>query len=327
MPDKNLNTTKNNYKKEEEKNVKFYLSPSFYGALIFSIALWIYTNLNEEFQTTVSIPLIIEMPNDKAIENNISENINIMVKGNGWNLFNLIFFNTAKQCKINLESKELTSDYYQISRQEIIKSIEYFQNIETRDVIPDVLDIYYGTIESKIVPIKPNINITTLNNFIISDSIRTIPSKIEIKGNKQIISKINEVSTEELNFTDLTKTINTTLKIKDSLSSIIEYSVQKVKVNIEVQQKSHLIIENIELKDYFPSKNKSMIPQNIKLIITGGVDDLTKLNINDLKNRINFRKMEKYNNYYLPELNTSSKFKVDFFPKIIKVIEKEKFII
>ena len=73
---------------------------------------------------------------NKAIENNITDNINIMVKGNGWNLFNLIFFNTAKQCKINLQSKELTSDYYQISRQEIIKSIEYFQNIETTSPFP-----------------------------------------------------------------------------------------------------------------------------------------------------------------------------------------------
>lgn len=327
MPDKNLNTTKTTSKKEEEKEVKFYLSPSFYGALIFSIALWVYTNLNEEFQTTVSIPLQIEMPKDKAIENNITDNINIMVKGNGWNLFNLIFFNTAKQCKINLQSKELTSDYYQISRQEIIKSIEYFQNIETRDVIPDVLDIYYGTIESKFVPIVPNINISTLDNFIISDSIRTIPSVIEIKGNKQIISKISEVKTEELKLIDLTKSINTTLKINDTLSAIIKYSVQNVKVNIEVQQKSHLIIENIELKDYFPSKNKSMIPFTIKLVITGGVDDLTKLNIKDLKNRISFKKIDNYDNYYLPDLNISSKFKVDFFPKLIKIIEKDKFVI
>lgn len=324
MSEKNLNSEN---KTTVQKESKFYLSTSFYGALIFSIALWLYTNLNEEFQTTVSVPLKIELPKDKAIEKDIPEHLNIMVKGTGWNLFNLIYFNTAKQCNILLQSKDLQSDYYQISRQEIIKSVEYFQNIETREVIPDVIDIYYGTIQSKVVPIVANINVTTLDNFIFSDSMRLKPNRVEIRGNKRIIDSIDYITTEKLTLLNLTKSVNSTLKIKDTLSAIIEYNVDNIKVNIDVQQKSHLIIENIQVDNFLSSKNKILIPSTLKLIITGGVNDLTLLNIKDLKNRIQIRKIEKYDNYYEATLNISNKFKVEFYPKIIKVLEKEKFVI
>lgn len=311
--------------KKDNVNRKFYLSPSFYGALIFAIALWVYTILNEDYQTNVSVPLKIQLPETKAIEKDIPENLNILVKGSGWNLFNLIYFNTAKQCNVNLNGKDLPSDYYQVTRQEIIKSIELFQNIETRDIIPDYVDLYYGTIATKLVDVVPQIDIETPENFIQSDSIIVNPTKIEIKGNKKIIDKIDKVYTQLLSLNELSKSINAKIPIIDTLSSIVEFNTKNVNIKIDIQQKSSIILDNISVPNLFIS-NSLKIPDKIKAVITSGVDDLAQLNINEIEKNIYFVQLDEYPEFYLVKSDLPSKYKVTFFPKFVKIIKTEKYL-
>lgn len=314
-------------KLEKKKDNKFYLSTSFYGALFFSIALWVYTIMNEEYQTVVVVPLKIELPKDKAIEKNIPNNLNIMAKGTGWNLFNLIYFNNSKICNIKLNNNELTSGSYQISRQEIIKSVELFQNIETRDVIPDFLDINFGTIGSKTIPVIPNIEVSTIDNFIFSDSIQVTPKTIEIKGNKNIIDDIDFVYTKKISLKDVSKSLKTDIALETEMSSVVEYSTKKVEVDINIQQVGNIILDNLKVPELIFASREKTIPSNFKLVITGGVNDISKININEIHSKIKLLKINDFNNLYELKLDLPNKFKIDFFPKFVKVINTENYVL
>ena len=80
-----------------KKNLKIiahkerYFSKAFWGSILMAIALWTYTSLNMEYITAVKVPLFIKLPESKSLENNISKDVTLQVKGNGWHLFNLIF--------------------------------------------------------------------------------------------------------------------------------------------------------------------------------------------------------------------------------------------
>lgn len=308
-------------KNKENESRNFYLSTSFYGALFFSLALWFYTIMNEEYQTIVQIPLTVQLPENKALERKLPSNLNVVAKGNGWNLLNLLYFNNSKNCNINLQNKELNSDIYEVTRQEILKSIEYFQNIETRDILPDNFKIDYGTLFSKKVKVIPDISIKTIENFVFTDSIRLIPDEIEIKGNKEIVDKIDFIKTKHLDLNDINESINSLVEIDDSLSSVLTFSETAIKLNVKVQYKSHIILDNIDIDDYINLKNMMPIPQNLRIIISGGVDDLKKIKLENFYNNLKIKKVNKTDNIYEFENTLPEIYKVEYYPKYFKLFE------
>ncbi len=310
-----------------KKESRFYLSTSFYGALFFSIALWIYTIMNEEYQTVVKVPLKIDLPENKAIEKDIPTNLDIMVKGTGWNLFNLIYFNNSKICNIRLQSKDLIADNYQINRQEIIKSVEFFQNIETRDVIPDNLDIYFGTIAKKTVPVIPKVEVSTIENFIFTDSLQLVPNVVEITGNKKILDEINYVQTKKISLKDVSKSLKTEVDIDTEMSSVVDFNVKKVGISVNIQQKAHIILDNLKVPELIFAANEKTIPSTFKIVITGGVKDIAKINIKEINTKVKLRKIKEYDNIYEFDLDLPNKFKVEFFPKYVKVIHTENYVL
>lgn len=283
--------------------------------------------MNEEYQTVVKVPLKIDLPENKAIEKDIPTKLDIMVKGTGWNLFNLIYFNNSKICNIKLQSKDLTSDYYQINRQEIIKSVEFFQNIETRDVIPDNLDIYFGTIAKKTVPVIPKVEVSTIENFIFTDSLQLVPNVVEISGNKKILDEINYVQTKKISLKDVSKSLKTEVDIDTELSSVLNFNVKKVGISVNIQQKAHIILDDLKVPELIFAANEKTIPSTFKIVITGGVKDIAKINIKEINSKVKLRKIKEFDNLYEFDLDLPNKFKVDFFPKYVKVIHTENYVL
>lgn len=312
--------------KRSKINEKFYLSTSFYGALFFSLALWFYTVMNDEYQTVIQVPLSVQLPENKSIEKKLPKNLNIVAKGNGWNLLNLMYFNTSKNCNINLENRELNSNLYEVTRQEILKSIEFFQNVETRDVIPDNFKINYGTLFSKKVKVVPDVKIATIDNFIFTDSIKITPSEITVKGNKNTVQSLEYIKTKHIDFFELNESVDSYVELDDSLSSILSLSESKVKIEINVQHKSNIILDGINVNDYINESNLKCIPDNFKVIISGGVEDLQKINLNQFYKSLKLVKIK--NSEFLYEFKTefSKDFKIKFFPKYIKINEVIKYL-
>jgi len=84
-------------------------------------------------------PLRIILPANRAIEEPPPEIITFKVQGTGWDLFNLIFFNSAAICSVDLSKAAINVDEYEITRNQIIKSIAYFNNVEAIESIPEAI--------------------------------------------------------------------------------------------------------------------------------------------------------------------------------------------
>lgn len=311
--------------KKKDKS-KFYLSKSFYGAMFFSVALWFYTIMNDEYQTVVQVPLTIQLPSNKAVQDKLPPVLNVVTKGTGWNLMNLLYFNSSKNCNVNLQTKDLSSTTYEVSRQEIIKSIEFFQNVETRDVFPDNIKVNYGTLFTKKVKVVPDVKIATIENFIFTDSIKVTPNEILIKGDKEILNKIDYIKTKHLVLKELNESVHSTIGLDNSLASVLSFSQDFVKLNINIQYKSHIILDNIDVYKYLNFPNILAVPENIKIIISGGVDDLKHLDLNSFYNTLKVKKVKENDYIYEFQSDLPKKYKVTFVPKYIKINEIVKYL-
>ncbi len=272
---------------------KFYKSKSFWVAFLFSVFLWIYISLNNDYITIVEIPFSIKLPATRAIENPIRSTISIEVKGKGWNIFEQIFINRSARVFVDLSNVEFTESVYEIRRTEIIRNIQYLKNLEAINVYPEFVTLQTGIIEIIKVPVNSLIRVVPRNGFTQVGAIRFYPDSIEIYGNKKVLSKINRWDTKPLLLKDLYSSLNLIVDLSDSLSGILQLSTTKVNANITIQQEAELYIPDIRisLKGGTPPPTNKLIPPFVSILIRGGIEEILKLNPDNIIVNLNYEQI------------------------------------
>ncbi len=268
---------------------KFKISGNFIGALVFAFALWGYTSLNDSYITFVEVPLFIELPSDRAIENNVPSLITLELRGSGWDLFNLIFFNSAKICKVDLSTEKNLKDY-SISRQEMIKSTEYLTNVETRDVLPTRIDLVTGRILEKKVDVRFVGELATHSDFIFTSEHKIQPQQVRIRGNENIIKDIEHWNTKPFFLKGLTRGSRLKVELSDSLASIIKKDIDFITLTNVIEQKAEIIVENVQLTILgHGSKNIKIQPSTVDVLLKGGLSELEKVDISKINAEITYK--------------------------------------
>ncbi|TAL68194.1 MAG: hypothetical protein EPN82_12435 [Bacteroidetes bacterium] len=268
------------------------LSRAFLGSFFFASALWIYTALNSEYKTFIDVPFRILLPKNLAIETAMPEKISVKVKGKGWDIFYLNFFSTSANCTVNLSDKNLTEGNYQITRNDFIKGVESFSNVEAIDVLPEVLEITTGTIERKKVPVRVNIKVNPRDGFIQVAGFSSYPDSVIITGNSRVVRNIEYWETAPTIFSDVYQVQSSTVNLKDTLRNIVSLSQSSVNVKFKVEQAGELLINdvNIDIRgvDNLP-KSQLLSPKKINITVRGGIEQLADFNPNLISSYIEYR--------------------------------------
>lgn len=274
-----MQTELNNTKEKKSIIRKLLFSKSVYGSIIFAVALWAYASLNETYVTLVQVPLIVNVPQNRAIENSLPFEINVEVKGTGWHLFNLIFFNNNKLCNINLDGTDIKDNFYLINRSVIVKSLENLVNVEAKEVIPETLSLKTGPISESFVEVKPNIEIKTAPGYTVVGDYLVKPSKIKVKGNEKILKSLSFISTNKVTFDNVRKSFVTNIFISDSIRTILKLSSNQVAVSINVQRIAEATFNDVPINiDWGNYKNKDIIkPEIISITLRGGINQIEKV--------------------------------------------------
>lgn len=287
---------------------KKIFSKSAIGALLFAIALWGYTALNGEYLTTVTVPLNIDLPDDRALESKIPNDLIVEVRGSGWNLFNLIFFNTSKSCEVDLRNETVKSDYT-VRRQVLVNSVRYLNNVEPRDVIPTNIELKTGQILEKEILVRSNLILEPKDGFLVSGEIKIEPEKIKIKGNQNLLNQISEWKTKNLKLQELTNDFNQTVELSDTLEGIVELNPSEVLVSADIQQIAEINVPDVPIKivgGRLPSDHK-LSSMMIKVSLRGGIKEIENFNSEDLKVTLYLSSIISGKEFVIPKIETGNK--------------------
>lgn len=283
-----MGKNKNNFPAFLGKEIKEFTSKkALIGALLFAIALWFYTSLNQEFYTTIRIPLKILTSNNWSIEftgkDRFINEVPIEVKGNGWQLFNLLFINPAYEIVIDLSNKDIDS-IYQISRNDLIDNVKFLGNARAVSTNSPPITVRLGRIGISAVEVKPRVRIIPKEGFLLLGKIKVNPDIINIRGNEKIIKQIQYWSTESKVFTDVDEPFIFEVPLKDTLTNIISLSQKEVKISGDVQQIAEMIFYDIPIKTKGRDlgENHILVPNKFKVSIRSGIDMITKINPKDI---------------------------------------------
>jgi len=268
-------------------------SKAFIGSILFAASLWGYTSLNHEYTPFVKVPLSVKLPTDKARENPLPETIAIKVKGGGWQLFYLIFFNSAANCVIDLSNKDIPEDEYIVSRTDILKGIQNIVDVEPIDVLPESMKIKMGRMSTYKVPVNPIISVKPRDGFIAMSDIRVSPDSIEITGNDKIVRNIKSWNTEKMDIENIFEPAVIPLPLSDSLKGIVKLSQANVNLSIDVQQTADITLYDIPVRIRGGSlpKNHKIIPKKIDITVHGGVEQIAEISKQDVISYIEYEEL------------------------------------
>ncbi|MCX6154029.1 MAG: CdaR family protein [Candidatus Kapabacteria bacterium] len=258
---------------------KRLFSKSFFFSILFALALWVYTNLNNIYTTYIPIPLKIKIPNDRAIEDLPPEFISIEIRGSGWNLFNYMFLNSSVACIVDLSRTNISTDDYLISRKEILKNVQSLLNVEALDVMPEAIGVKTGKIELVRVPVEANIKIVPREGFALVGKVNLKPDSVNIRGNSKVVKNIKKWRTNYFEITNIQKPIQVQIGLIDSISNIIDLDVEKVELTCDIQQIAELKLFDIPVKirgGSLPNGHR-LAPQILSINIRGGINEIANL--------------------------------------------------
>ena len=273
-----------------KKFKKIIFTKSFIGSVVFAIALWGYTNLNKLYTTYIQVPFKVLLPQSRAIENMLPSEISVEVRGSGWQLFHLLMFNTSVECSIDLSSLNNLDSAFNISRNELLKSIKNL-NLQTIEVNPQNIILKTGVVGEYVVPVQPNIIVKPREGFTVVGDIEIKPDLIVLSGNEQLVSNITKWSTQKVVFEDVFEPISAEIPLSDSLNNIIRISQTQVTANIDIQYIGEKTIYDVKLKIHGGSlpSNHTLMPSRIKVTVRGGVYKIAELVPEDIEATIDFK--------------------------------------
>lgn len=264
---------------------KILTKRAFIGSLLFGIALWVYASMNGNYSAWMTVPLELNLPENRALEKPVQDTMAVEVRGSGWNLFNLIFFNNSKKIKIDLSGTTIRDSILQLKRQDFLKGIQAFEKVDVADLLPESINIETGLITEQKVPVVPRVQIIPEQGFTVVGSIVANPDSVIIRGNDRLIKQIKFWRTQEQIFKDQTVNLDSKVYLDDTLQNVVKLNTQVVNISAKIQQVADIRFDElpVEIVNGALPKLDLLQPAFVDVWISGGIDVITNLDPSKIK--------------------------------------------
>ncbi|MGD9976664.1 MAG: CdaR family protein [Bacteroidales bacterium] len=212
-----------------------------------SIILWFLIKLSHEYTTAINFPVqLVNPPKGKIVAGVPPRTIQCKVKAYGYTLLRYKLFALMGPLRINLKSvqkqKGSDSEYFILTGDKFESFISQLnQDVVLLNVQPDTLFFSMTSVVDKVVPVKPELNVTFANQFMQSGTIKVSPENITVTGPKSVVDTVSEVKTKPLTLNMLAERT----KVKVPLLPIpqLTYSYNDISVEIPVEKFTEITLE------------------------------------------------------------------------------------
>lgn len=257
----------------------------FLVCLVMASIMWLLNALSKNYTTSITYPVrYVNLPENKFIINDPPKQLDLRVNGHGFTLLRhkmrLAFTPVALDITTILNEKGIQSrGGYTIVPSTILDRIsgQVSSDLQILDVKPEGISLVFDSLEVRMVPVKPNVDIQFRSRFDLSGNITTRPSTVEITGPRAIVEDIDTIYTRRR----LLKSVDEDI-VKD-ISLIIpnEISTKTEKVTLfipvdEFTEKSFQV--PIRIDSLPPDRMVRLFPQEVTLHFSAGLKQYSSIN-------------------------------------------------
>lgn len=211
--------------------------------LLLSFSFWYLNGLSKELSANINYPVrYINPPKNRVLLGSLPPKLALSIKGPGYSLIKLRL--SGSRAPVVVDMSELnyminpgsrTYNYYVLTS--TLKNDFHQQlraDFEILRIQPDTLSFSFDLIESKKVPVVPDIEVITEAEFFVKGPIKTDPDSVIITGPRPVIDTVKFVRTRSRDFSGIRQTFSKNVQIDGS--KIYSISEKKVKVTVNVEQ-------------------------------------------------------------------------------------------
>lgn len=268
------------------KNILIYIL-SFVGAVL----LWLYVYLNLSYTINIQIPLDVKTAGSQALGSDLPSYIDLTVKGKGWELLGIML---SKKKSYILDLSSFKKDTKINVSQRLGEVLEIPAGVSVLNVNPEFLEISFDNITSRTVKVKNMVNVVPKDGYSVIGQPVLSPDSVKLSGAMSVIGKIKFLPTESVNFNDVNSGFTRTFKIIDTLNNIVKIEPKTVTVTYRVELSAEKIIEdvNVVVRDIPSDKEVLLVPPKLKIYLRGGVEQLAKINPEEILASVDFRSID-----------------------------------
>ena len=293
---KSLKNISGFFKIEKLKNDKQIVV--FFICLLIASVLWFLNALSKDYSTTVSYPVkYVNPPKNQFLANTPPDKLELEVNAHGFTLlrhklslsFSPIILNLSN---ITRNQKSNTGNYSIITRNLLTRISDQVSNeITITDVHPEILEIEFDSLKTKMVPVRLNVATEFKPQFNLKAPISSDPPEVSVTGPTIILDTLQFVNSKFRSFTkidvDIEKQVE--LSIPEKASAV----PQKVNVKIEVEKftEKELVIP-VQVKNKPENTVVKLFPSEIKVLFSVGLSEFDKIKISDFEASVDFSSIE-----------------------------------
>jgi YbbR domain-containing protein len=259
-----------------------------FTALIVAALLWTYVHLSTPYEAEIDIPVSIDPPQGLAIASGLPERLHARVKGAGWQILLLQFTGNAKfELDLTKRIFPLTNpNTLQLTPDEIRNGARLPSDVELVMVDPDTLDVAFGKVIRKQVPVRPVLNVSPGRGYALVGQPAANPQYITIEGSQDILDSIHSFPTKPLSKSGARESVSESVELLDTLANSVRVvSAPLVTVRQSVQAIGERTFSYVPVHpDAAPvDKEILFVPGFISVTLRGGVEDLARLKSDDIR--------------------------------------------
>jgi hypothetical protein len=178
---------------------------TFVSFLLASVLIWLLITLSKEYTTTIKFPIAYgKISQNKLLLATQTTALEIVVNTNGFNILTTRFNPKSILINANALVRKKGTTYYLLlksEKQRIKKQLP--SGVVLQEIIKDTLFVELGSLVTKKLPLKPNIQIKYHIGYDLSGGINVKPDSILVSGPESYISKIKNIALAPLVLEDV----------------------------------------------------------------------------------------------------------------------------
>jgi YbbR domain-containing protein len=299
---------------------------AFSVALLFAVLFWLLIKMSKEYKAVISFPVeYVNIPQNKLIQKEPVNKIDIQIKASGFRLFGL----GIVQTKIKLDARKLKrksgSDYYFLLQNQKIDIQHQITNKYMVDqIVEDTVYLNLGILTSKMVPVVGDFDLSYKLGYHLIEAIKIAPDSVMVSGPKEQIDTLQRLRLQKFVKENVSESIETTLKITESTNAI-KFSIKEVAIYGEVDQFTEGELEvPFRIINMPDSVSVNTFPTTLKVVFQVGLNNFNKVNSSSFKIVCDYQQSINNNlNYLIPRVV----FNPDFVTSVKLTPAKVEFLI
>ncbi len=270
---------------------KSNIPKTFFGFLTASILFWLLINLSKQYTTEILFQVAYtNLPIKKIIIDTPVEKIPLLVKGSGFKLISTNFKNNILALNLSKVKNKDTNDYYFLTKelQPKLKN-QLPSGIKLIRIQKDTIPLKIGTLHTKIVPLKPNLDLNFQLGYDLATPLKITPKNVLISGEKLIIEKIKELNLIEKKLVNVSE--NTKITSKIQIPEHVKTTLKSAEISIFVDKFTQGEIEIPVLVKNAP-KGINIFPKKVNVIYKVGLKNFNKINPNLFKIACDYKQIK-----------------------------------